>query len=55
MSLYQEKNDYFLNELILKKTSAADFYRDIFPVGSFENELGKMDVYPTTEKKHLKN
>ena len=50
MSLYQEKNDYFLNELNLKKTSAADFYRDIFPVGSFENELGKMEVYPTTKK-----
>ena len=50
MSLYQEKNDYFLNELNLKKTSSADFYRDIFPVNSFEARMGKLDIYPNTRK-----
>lgn len=48
MSLYAEKNDYFLNELKLNSTSSADFYRDIFPAGSFENRLGKLDSYPNT-------
>ena len=50
MSLYQEKNDYFLYELNLKKTSSADFYRDIFPVNSFEARMGKLDIYPNTRK-----
>lgn len=50
MTLYQEKQDYFLNELNLKNTSTTDFYNDIFPPGSFEEELGKMDVYPKTKK-----
>jgi hypothetical protein len=50
VNLYQEKQDYFLNELNLKNTSTTDFYNDIFPPGSFEIELGKMDVYPKTKK-----
>ena len=50
MNLYQEKQDYFFNELNLKNTSTTDFYNDIFPPGSFEKELGKMDVYPKTKK-----
>lgn len=48
MTLYDEKNNFFLNELNLKSTSSADFYNDIFPPGSFENRLGKMDSYPNT-------
>ena len=36
MTLYDEKNNFFLNELNLKSTSSADFYNDIFPPGSFE-------------------
>lgn len=50
MSLYAEKNDYFLNELKLNSTSSADFYRDIFPAGSFETRMGKLDNYPNTRK-----
>ena len=50
MSLYAEKNDYFLNELKLNSTSSADFYRDIFPAGSFETRMGKLDIYPNTRK-----
>lgn len=49
MTLYDEKNNFFLNELNLKSTSSADFYNDIFPPGSFENRMGKLDSYPNTK------
>ena len=46
--LYQEKLEWFYDssnnfreKYFLKKTAAADFYRDIFPFGSFQEEQGE--------------
>lgn len=50
LDLYQEKVDWFTHNFPEKKTSSSAFYRDVFPVGSFENEMGKMDDYPHTGK-----
>ncbi|MBQ1198088.1 MAG: hypothetical protein IIX47_05750, partial [Spirochaetaceae bacterium] len=55
MSLYQEKENWFSTSKIsdyfnIKKSSASEFYRDLFPIGTFENELGKLDEYPKTNK-----
>ena len=50
LDLYQEKVDWFDLNFEGKRTSAAAFYRDVFPEGSFENEVGKMDDYPRTGK-----
>lgn len=46
--LYQEKLEWFYDssnnfreKYFLKRTAAADFYRDIFPFGSFQEEQGE--------------
>lgn len=49
MGLYHEKLEWFFDEnnyfkpkyMGFKKTAAADFYRDIFPEGSFQTEQGQ--------------
>ena len=49
MDLYHEKLEWFFDEinnfktdyLGFKRTAAADFYRDIFPEGSFQTEQGQ--------------
>lgn len=50
LDLYQEKFEWFDLNFEGKRTAAADFYRDVFPEGSFEHEVGKMDDYPKTGK-----
>ena len=37
LDLYQEKVEWFDLNFEGKRTSAAAFYRDVFPVGSFVN------------------
>lgn len=40
----------YLKERGFKKVVAADFYRELFPLNSLECEMGKLDVYPKTNK-----
>lgn len=55
MTKYEQKEQWFNSPkdwwyFTPKKTAAADFYRDIFPVGSFEEEIGYQKIYPKTNK-----
>lgn len=55
MSLYLAKENWFNSSSLaqsynIKKSSASEFYRDLFPVGTFEKELGKLEEYPKTNK-----
>ena len=55
MSLYLEKETWLESSKVakyfnIKKSSAAAFYRDLFPLGTFEEQLGKQDTYPKTNK-----
>lgn len=55
MSLFQEKELWFSTSKTaeyfnIKSSSASEFYRDLFPVGTFENKMGKLDDYPKTNK-----
>lgn len=55
MSNYEEKEAWFLeqsksNFWKFKSSSAAAFYRDLFPVGTFEERLGKQSSYEKTRK-----
>lgn len=55
MTLFEQKENWFSSSQTaqyfkIQKASASEFYRDLFPVGSFEIEMGKMDEYPKTNK-----
>lgn len=55
MSLYLEKETWLETSKVakyfnIKKSSATAFYRDLFPLGTFEEQLGKQDIYPKTNK-----
>ncbi len=55
MSNYEEKEAWFLeqsrdNFWKFKSSSAADFYRDMFPAGTFENRVGHKFEYEKTNK-----
>ena len=54
--LFFEKEVWFFETAVqkygfnFKRICSADFYRDIFPFGSFEEKLGRLDDYPKTNK-----
>lgn len=55
MSNYEEKEAWFSEQTKsnfwkFKSSSAADFYRDLFPAGTFENRVGRKDAYEKTNK-----
>jgi hypothetical protein len=55
MSNYSEKEDWFLKQSLskfwdFKTASAAEFYRDIFPEGTFEVCVGYQKEYEKTNK-----
>ena len=55
MSNFDEKEVWFLKQTEsnfwnFKKAAAADFYRDLFPVGTFEERVGHKDEYEKTNK-----
>lgn len=55
MSNFEEKEAWFLEQTRdnfwkFKSSSAADFYRDMFPAGTFENRVGRKDVYDKTNQ-----
>ena len=55
MSNYEEKEAWFLEQTRdnfwnFKSSSAADFYRDMFPAGTFENRVGHKFEYEKTNK-----
>ena len=47
MGLYAEKEKWLQQ---FPEVKFSEFYRDIFPEGSFEAEAGKMDDYERTGK-----
>ena len=55
MSNFEEKEAWFAeqtksNYWKFKSASASEFYRDLFPAGSFENRVGHKDNYEKTNK-----
>lgn len=55
MSKFEEKEAWFSensksNFWKFSAASASEFYRDLFPVGSFEERVGRKDCYEKTEK-----
>lgn len=55
MSKYVEKEQWFLEQTQstywkFSAAAAAEFYRDLFPVGTFEERVGYKDEYEKTEK-----
>lgn len=48
MSDYTDKNEYL--NLFSDEIPASEFYRDLFPVGSFEDAIGYHEEYPKTGK-----
>ena len=51
MSNFEEKEGFFSNYWRkFTRVSAEEFYRDLFPLGTFEQRMGKMDEYPVTKK-----
>lgn len=56
LDLFYEKEKWFAEvakqkyNFDFKVVYAADFYRDLFPFGSFEEKMGKMESYPKTNK-----
>lgn len=55
MSNYEEKEAWFGEQTQdsfwkFKSSSAAEFYRDMFPAGTFENRVGRKDAYEKTNK-----
>lgn len=50
MDFYQCHEIYLAQMRNFEEVAAADFYRDIFPVGSFEDEVGKKEIYEHTGK-----
>ena len=55
MTKYEQKENWFNSPqewwfFTCKRTATTEFYRDLFPVGSFENEVGKKETYEHTNK-----
>lgn len=52
MTLYEEKEQFFKSCKYENFTasSASEFYRDLFPVGTFENRVGHQEEYEKTNK-----
>ena len=52
MTLYEEKEQFFKSCKYENFTasSASEFYRDLFPVGTFEERVGHQEEYEKTNK-----
>ena len=55
MSNYEEKEAWFVEQTQdsfwkFRAVPAAEFYRDMFPAGTFENRVGRKDNYEKTNK-----
>lgn len=52
MTLYEEKEHFFNTWKYdnFTSSSASEFYRDMFPAGTFENRVGRKDNYEKTNK-----
>lgn len=50
MNLYEEKENFFKTWTYdeFSPASSSEFYRELFPLGSFEKRLGKLTEYPKT-------
>lgn len=50
MNLYEEKENFFQTWSYdeFAPASSSEFYRELFPLGSFEKRLGKLAEYPKT-------